>query len=171
MAFMWLWMSLPSESIAGPCLNIKMIYFQVWDFHYKDKTVVRPSYVLDGNLHVGKTSLYWDAPPPPPPPPWFLHEIRTPNAWISNYILWYSMGYDYMYLPWTQAQYIYMSFKRFWINSPSKWVWSLYQTSACLLKAGVWGHGINIAFCMSCWMQLIIHTQDSCFGLICLKYG
>ena len=78
MAFMWLGMSLPSESIAGPCLNIKMIYFQVWDFHYKDKTAVRPSDVLN-----------------------------------ENYILQFSMGYDYIYVTWTQAQYVYMSFKRF----------------------------------------------------------
>ena len=42
------------------------------DFHYKDKTVVRPSYFYNGNSYTGKKiSLYWDAlqPPAPTPPP------------------------------------------------------------------------------------------------------
>ena len=30
-------------------------------FHYKDKTVVRPSYLCNGDLYIGKTtSLYWE---------------------------------------------------------------------------------------------------------------
>ena len=33
------------------------------DFHYKDKTVLRPSYLYDGNPYTGKTIyLYWDSP-------------------------------------------------------------------------------------------------------------
>ena len=35
------------------------------DFHYKDKTVVKPSYLYNGNPYIGKTavtSLYWDGP-------------------------------------------------------------------------------------------------------------
>ena len=33
------------------------------DFHDKDKTVVRPSYLYNGNTYTGKTtSLYWDGP-------------------------------------------------------------------------------------------------------------
>ena len=32
-------------------------------FHYKDKKVVRPSYLYNGNLYTGKTAFsYWDAP-------------------------------------------------------------------------------------------------------------
>ena len=32
------------------------------DFHYKDKMVMRPSYLYNGNPYTGKTtSLYWDA--------------------------------------------------------------------------------------------------------------
>ena len=31
-------------------------------FHYKDKTVVRPSYLCNGNPYTGKTFLYWDGP-------------------------------------------------------------------------------------------------------------
>ena len=31
------------------------------DFHYKDKTVMKLSYLYDGNSYAGKTSpLYWD---------------------------------------------------------------------------------------------------------------
>ena len=33
------------------------------DFHYKDKKVVRPSYLYNGNSYTGKSvSLYWDGP-------------------------------------------------------------------------------------------------------------
>ena len=33
-------------------------------FHYKDKTVVRPFYLYNGNSYTGKSaSLYWDGPP------------------------------------------------------------------------------------------------------------
>ena len=33
------------------------------DFHYKDMTVVRPSYLYNGNPYIGKTaSLYWEGP-------------------------------------------------------------------------------------------------------------
>ena len=32
------------------------------DFHYKDKMVMRLSYLYNGNTYTGKTSLYWDGP-------------------------------------------------------------------------------------------------------------
>ena len=35
--------------------------FQVWDFHYNDKTAVRPSYLYARNPFTGKTtSLFWN---------------------------------------------------------------------------------------------------------------
>ena len=40
--------------------SIQRTSFQGWDSLYKDKTVVRPSYLYDGNLYIGKTYLYWD---------------------------------------------------------------------------------------------------------------
>ena len=36
--------------------------FKVLEFHYKDKTVVRPSYLYHGNSYSGKVSLYWNGP-------------------------------------------------------------------------------------------------------------
>ena len=37
--------------------------YQYRDSHYKDDTVVRPSYLYQGNLHTGKmASLYWISP-------------------------------------------------------------------------------------------------------------
>ena len=46
----------------GPRLNIKTIFPRYGDFHIKDKTVVRPSYIQHGDPYTGKaTSLYWDA--------------------------------------------------------------------------------------------------------------
>ena len=44
----------PSQYKDGLC--------QYGDFHYKDYTVARPSYVYCVNSHTGKTSLYWDGP-------------------------------------------------------------------------------------------------------------
>ena len=42
-------------------LNIKLV--PGTDFHDKDKTVMRPSYLYNGNPYTGKnTSLYWDGP-------------------------------------------------------------------------------------------------------------
>ena len=51
---------------AGPRLNIKRVFQVHGYFHYKDKTVVRPSYLYYGNPNTGKmTSLYWDGPQNP----------------------------------------------------------------------------------------------------------
>ena len=50
--------------ITGPefRLNVKT-FFQLWYFHYKDKTFVRPSYLYNGNSYTGKMiSLYWVRP-------------------------------------------------------------------------------------------------------------
>ena len=42
----------------GPRFNINTVFPGIWDFQYKDKTVVRPSYLYDGNSYTGKfTSL------------------------------------------------------------------------------------------------------------------
>ena len=48
---------------SGTRLNIKTIY-QLWDFYYKDKMVVRPSYLYTRNPYTDKTaSLYRDSTP------------------------------------------------------------------------------------------------------------
>ena len=45
----------------GPCWY-KDCPIMNGDFHHNDKTVVRPSYVYDGNSYTDKTrSLYWDS--------------------------------------------------------------------------------------------------------------
>ena len=42
------------------CLNIKTFYPGYWESHYKDKTVVRQSYLCNGNNYSGKMILsYW----------------------------------------------------------------------------------------------------------------
>ena len=66
---------------TGPRFNTKTIFTRYRDSHYKDKTVVRPcylyngnsyilynensySYLYNGNSYTGKlASLYWNAPP------------------------------------------------------------------------------------------------------------
>ena len=40
----------------------KNYIFRYKDFHYKEKTVVRPYFLYKGNPHTDKTSLYWDSP-------------------------------------------------------------------------------------------------------------
>ena len=45
-----------------PCLNIKTV-FPDMDFHHKDKTVVRQSYLYNGSFFTSTTtSLFWDGP-------------------------------------------------------------------------------------------------------------
>ena len=42
-----------------PCLSIQTLPYQYGNSHYKNKTVVRPSYIYDGNSFTGKmTYLY-----------------------------------------------------------------------------------------------------------------
>ena len=42
-------------------ISIQRRFIQVWVLHYKDWTVVRPSYLYNGNSYTSKTaSLYWD---------------------------------------------------------------------------------------------------------------
>ena len=58
----WCSMRLPLGRIKTP-LWFKDSLSGFWDFHYKDTTVVRPSYLYHGNSFIGKTvSLYWDTP-------------------------------------------------------------------------------------------------------------
>ena len=48
------------HNIPGPCLYIKRLSWYM-DSHCKDETVVRPSYLCNGNRYTGKTaSLYWE---------------------------------------------------------------------------------------------------------------
>ena len=45
---------------SGDRLNIKMSSEHYRDSHYKDKTVVRPSYLYNGNPCLERQSLYWN---------------------------------------------------------------------------------------------------------------
>ena len=50
-------------SVCGACAPYKDGLSRYEDFHYKDETVVRPSYLYNGNSYTGKTTpLYWDGP-------------------------------------------------------------------------------------------------------------
>ena len=78
----------PSGDYQGP-ISIWIPYFWYVDFRHEDKTVVRPSYLYDGNCHTDKTaSLYWDNPRN-----FFLkYSLYEIFAWISNNTcsnLWY----------------------------------------------------------------------------------
>ena len=54
---------LPLPLIPGPWFNIKMSSYQYRKSHCGDKTVVRSSYLHNGNSYTGKmTSLYWISP-------------------------------------------------------------------------------------------------------------
>ena len=46
-----------------PQPNMKDHLCRYWDFHYEDKTVVRQSYLYNGNSYIGTmSSLYWNRP-------------------------------------------------------------------------------------------------------------
>ena len=47
----------------GVRFNLKRV-FPGMDFHCKDKTIVSPSYLYNGNSYTGKTAPYWDADGP-----------------------------------------------------------------------------------------------------------
>ena len=48
---------------TGAVSQCKDRLFIYGDFYYKDKTVMRPSYLYNGNPYTGKTAyLYWDNP-------------------------------------------------------------------------------------------------------------
>ena len=42
----------------GGLVNLQMLSYRYRSSHYKDKTVSRPSYLYDGNLHTWKDQLY-----------------------------------------------------------------------------------------------------------------
>ena len=47
-----------SEQEPGGGLNIKMLSYQYWYYHYKDKMVWQPSYLYNGNPHPWNDCLY-----------------------------------------------------------------------------------------------------------------
>ena len=62
MCFM-LWMKSSTRynactSLPGGRLNIKVLPYHFRDSHYKDKTVLRPSYLYNKNVHTWKDGLY-----------------------------------------------------------------------------------------------------------------
>ena len=62
------------DVLPGSRLNINMVLYG--DSHYKDKMVVRPSYLYNGNPYTGKMIyLYWDVPQP----------VRSQNVRKSPY--------------------------------------------------------------------------------------
>ena len=64
------------------------------DFHYKDKAVVRPSYIYNGNPYTGKTaSLYWDTRHSPLVPMCFKSLPNSCVQWYSSYTF---QGWSYM---------------------------------------------------------------------------
>ena len=58
------WLSLCSQDGSDPCaVSLEVRYYQVWDFHYNDETVVIPSYFCNGESYTGKTTFSnWDGP-------------------------------------------------------------------------------------------------------------
>ena len=78
----WYWLSHTTPaSASGDWFNIKMSSYQYRKSHCGDKTVIRSSYLHNGNSYTGKTtSLYW---------------IRTQKGWenIVSSTLW---GLDQM---------------------------------------------------------------------------
>ena len=60
---MWLWLhvyAIIRWFIPWGRLNIDMPSYQYRDYHYKDKTVMRPSYLYNGNLHTWKDGLNFE---------------------------------------------------------------------------------------------------------------
>ena len=91
--------------LSGPRLNIKTVFPRYGDYHVKNKTVVRPSYLNHGDPNTVKTSLYIEMAPRssyiyilwcPPLVRYYLH-IDQPSAFSSELnkalmhaLYWYS---------------------------------------------------------------------------------
>ena len=61
LSHIWILICTPLTVESGPHLNIKMVFTGMEIFHYKDKMVMKPSYLYNGNPYTGKTaSLNWD---------------------------------------------------------------------------------------------------------------
>ena len=74
----------------GRCLNIKQS-FLVWDFNYKDKTVMRLTHLYNGNSYTGKTALFWDDP-------CFSKRIATKTMYYCRpFCWWYNSTVLYIY--------------------------------------------------------------------------
>ena len=88
---------------SGLRLNIKMIFSGV-GFHYKDKTVVRPSYLYNGNSLASKTvSLNWEDSQNA------KHDVGSMTGWIAQFICWnqkyagITMSITWLMTPWLLA--------------------------------------------------------------------
>ena len=111
-----LWHSYCVFLVPGPCLNIKSVFFRYGDFHYKDKTIVRASYLYNGSPYIGKTTnLYWDGPrclyKTVTMPSWLypissililsvsftmqLHHWHCGNHMMMNYIIFFQHHFSY----------------------------------------------------------------------------
>ena len=68
MIFYWVYATIITTvlyalSDLGGRLSIKITSYQYMDSHFKDKTVSRPSYLYNGNLHTWKDGLYIETGP------------------------------------------------------------------------------------------------------------
>ena len=67
-------------SEPGPCYNIKTLSMY-WDFHYKDKTVIRPSCFYNGNTYLYCKTTYTETAP-------CIWNSATPSAEIQQKMSW-----------------------------------------------------------------------------------
>ena len=78
----WRWANITCLSPPGLRVNKKTVLPGYRNSHIKDKTVLRPSYLYNGNFYADKTAfIHWDGSRGPN----LLMRVNFP-AWISNYI-------------------------------------------------------------------------------------
>ena len=78
----WRWANITCLSPPGLRVNIKTVLPGYRNSNIKDKTVVKQSYLYNGNLYDDKTAfIHWDGSRGPN----LLKRVNFP-AWISNYI-------------------------------------------------------------------------------------
>ena len=71
----------PGSRYPGPRLNIKTVFPGI-GLHYKDETIVIPSYLYNEIPVRVRRHLYIETPPPPP----YMTLVQDPLAYI--YIVW-----------------------------------------------------------------------------------
>ena len=112
------------------------------DSHYKDETVIRPSYLYDGNLYSGKTvPLYWNGPMP------LSILIIIPYQCVNS--LWPS---DAIWCPtsWSALVQV-MALNRCLDQSWQNFKWTLYDAIWIKKTAFMWINNVNKMSSVKWW--------------------
>ena len=102
---------MPKIQVPGPRFNIKMSSYQYRKSHCGDKTVVRSSYLHNGNSYTGEmTFLYWIRPRPLPKAT--MNHFANVHIYGKPSLCWGVVGCKWTYLPSFKTIHFINTFKK-----------------------------------------------------------